>query len=482
MKRNKLALFLVGAIFIFTSNGKWIIPVSIWISLFCFLRFSRLNKPWIGFISILLIGFLSNIFIWKGLIPLPSPLYLIVSFIGSMFFSIPFLIERLLIKRITNYSQSLIYPALFTFFSYLYTLISPSGTFGSIAYSQSNILLIQTVSVTGIWGIIFILGWTAATINYLIDNYRIKQRIYFPLIIYSTIIVSVLIYGIIRISDPNTKETVKIAGIINEHNFNKSIKENLDDFIVSSKNNADLLFTKTKTSVQNGAKVIFWQETAHIVLNSFEDSLIMRAQGFAQENGIYLGMSIFSLSKDYLSKPAENKIIWITPEGKTGMEFFKAYPTPAEMIVRGNMQPKVIDSKYGNLSSAICFDMNFPGFIRKYGKKDIDLLCVPANDWKEITPYHANISAFRGIENGFSIVRATGNGLSVAFNGNGRLLSKLNYFNSQERIIYAEVPIQRINTLYTYVGDFLPWLSILAVIIITTLSLTKKKIQKDQNG
>jgi apolipoprotein N-acyltransferase len=475
MKISKYLWFLSGSILIFTSNGRWMIAISIWITLICLLRFARFSKPWIGFISILTISFLSNIFIWKGLIPLPSPLYYIVCFIGGVFFSIPFLIERLLIIRVKSYIQTIIFPSLFTFFAYLYTLISPSGTFGSIAYSQSNIVLIQIVSVAGIWGIIFVLGWTASTVNYLLDNYKAKNKAYYAVGVYAFITGLIVIYGLIRISDFNKTRSIIIAGIVHDHKFNKSIKENLYEFIKSSNDNADVLFAKTKICVQGNAKIVFWSEAAHILLDSLEDALINRAEKFAQENNIYLGMSILLISKEYPLKPAENKIIWLTPRGKIGMEYLKAYPTPAEIVVKGKNEPEVVYSELFNLSSAICFDMNFPDFIRKYGKKNVDILCVPANDWREITPYHTNISAFRGIENGFTIVRAAGNGLSAAFHNDGRLISELNYFDSTERVIYADVEVDKRNTLYPYAGDFLPWLSLLTVIIITTISLTDKK-------
>jgi apolipoprotein N-acyltransferase len=478
LKKTKLLWYLAGSIFIFSSNGKWMTPFSIWIVLICFLRFSRANKPLAGFIPILIISSFSNLLIWKGFIPLPSPLYFIVSFINGLIFTLPFLVERLLIKRQTNYTQTLIFPALLTLFSYLYSLISPSGTFGSIAYSQSNIFFIQIVSLTGIWGVIFILGWTASTINYLIDNRANKDKIYSSLVVYLSIIIFVLIYGGIRISDSKADQTIKVAGIVNNCSYNKSIRENLDDFIKSSGNNAESMFTQTKECVQNGANIVFWREAAVIVLDSLEDSLITKAKDIARENEIYLGISVMSLSKDFPKKPGKNEIIWIDPKGKVGFKYLKAYPAPSEIVLKGDKQPKIISSASFNLSSAICFDMNFPGFIREFGKKKVDILCVPANDWKEITPYHANISAFRGIENGFSVIRTTGNGLSAAFNSDGSKISELNYFNSPQRILYADVQTHKRCALYPLVGDFLPWLSLLLVLIITVKPVIENKVNK----
>jgi apolipoprotein N-acyltransferase len=176
LKKTKLLWFLAGSIFTFSSNGKWMTPLPIWIVLICYLRFSRANKPQGGFILILITSTFSNLFMWKGVIQLSWPLYFLVSFISGVFFTLPFLVEKLLNKRQINYMQTLIFPALLTLFSYLYSFIGPSGTFSSIAPSQSNILFIQIVSLTGIWGVIFILGWTATTVNYILDNYRNKKK------------------------------------------------------------------------------------------------------------------------------------------------------------------------------------------------------------------------------------------------------------------------------------------------------------------
>jgi apolipoprotein N-acyltransferase len=71
------------------------------------------------------------------------------------------------------------------------------------------------------------------------------------------------------------------------------------------------------------------------------------------------------------------------------------------------------------------------------------------------------------------------NGLSAAFNSDGSEISKLNYFESKERIMYAEVPVHRRYCLYPYLGDFLPWLSISGFIIITIMPRYKERIKNN---
>lgn len=49
-------------------------------------------------------------------------------------------------------------------------------------------------------------------------------------------------------------------------------------------------------------------------------------------------------------------------------------------------------------------------------------MIVPSKDWKEVLPLHTHMAVFRAIENGFSLIRGTGHGLSIAVDYQGREL------------------------------------------------------------
>jgi apolipoprotein N-acyltransferase len=473
--RHKIIWIIIGTIFLFFSNGLWTIPIAIWIVLICFYRFSTYNNFWIGLVSILLTSFVCNVFIWKGIIPLPSPIYYIVSFMGAVFFTLPFSLTRLFNSIKDRFYYTLIFPSLYTLFSFAYTQISPSSTYGSIAYTQSNIILKQIVSVTGIWGIIFILGWTASVVNYLIDNYDKKLKFKRALLISVSTFLILLIFGIQRVYINKQDNTLACAGILNEFNFNKNISENLDEFILASQENEDSLFAKTEKCINSGTKLVLWQETAHMILDSLENGLIDRFKNLAKSNDVFIGLSVFSLSKNFPSELAENKIIWITPTETDNFEYLKAFPTPAEIVKRGDLKPPIMKFKGCRFSTAICFDMNFYNYIRSYSKYDLNLLCVPANDWKEITPYHATISSFRAIENGFSVFRVTGNGLSVAYDYKGRELNCLDSFQSDKDVFFVEIPLLSKHTIYSAFGDVLVWISGIIILIIIITIINRKK-------
>ena len=74
------------------------------------------------------------------------------------------------------------------------------------------------------------------------------------------------------------------------------------------------------------------------------------------------------------------------------------------------------------MATAICFDADFPEFIRQAGLGSADLLIVPANEWREIKNLHAQMAAFRAIENGVPLIRPAASGISTAVDPWGRVL------------------------------------------------------------
>jgi hypothetical protein len=125
----------------------------------------------------------------------------------------------------------------------------------------------------------------------------------------------------------------------------------------------------------------------------------------------------------------------------------------------------------GRLAAAICYDGDFPGFMRQTAPAD--LLILHADDWRDITPLHARMSVFRAIELGVSLVRPTMNGLSLAADYRGEILAALNHFNSADRVMNASVPVRGVSTLYALVGDAFAWLAALCLLILTALALLR---------
>jgi apolipoprotein N-acyltransferase len=85
----------------------------------------------------------------------------------------------------------------------------------------------------------------------------------------------------------------------------------------------------------------------------------------------------------------------------------------------------------------------------------------------------------RAIENGYSLVRPTYNGISFASDFNGNVLSTMEFDENQTGIMYADVPTKGVSTLYPHIGDVFGWLCVVGalglIILSIVLSVSKKR-------
>jgi apolipoprotein N-acyltransferase len=132
---------------------------------------------------------------------------------------------------------------------------------------------------------------------------------------------------------------------------------------------------------------------------------------------------------------------------------------------RGDGVMKVVATEYGRFATAVCFEADFPTFIRQAGESRADMLLLPANDWKTIKHLHMQMAAFRAIENGMAIVRAAASGVSSVFDPWGRTLASVDFFAPGDRTMTAQVPIGGVATLYARTGDVFGWLCVAATVL-----------------
>lgn len=110
----------------------------------------------------------------------------------------------------------------------------------------------------------------------------------------------------------------------------------------------------------------------------------------------------------------------------------------------------------GRLGGAICFDMDFPGYLRQAGGRRADLLLQPSNTWGPIGAYHFADNALRAVEGGFTHVRCSSGGFSgvaTPFYSFVHRAASLNH-----RALSFSVPLRRaVWTPYAHGGFLLEW-------------------------
>ena len=137
-----------------------------------------------------------------------------------LFFALIMIITRRTVIKTSSWYSVFAFPVFFTTFEFLLIKFSPDGTAGSIAYSQSNFLpIIQIASVTGILGITFLVTFIPSAIA--MGWYYRREKIKFQYIVSAAvvIVVSVFLFGIIRISNGSEKSTTKVGLAVLEEKF-----------------------------------------------------------------------------------------------------------------------------------------------------------------------------------------------------------------------------------------------------------------------
>jgi apolipoprotein N-acyltransferase len=173
--------------------------------------------------------------------------------------------------------------------------------------------------------------------------------------------------------------------------------------------------------------------------------------------------------------PFENKSVMIDPSGKILVSYVKTHPVTgweASVMRRGDGRLPVMETHDGRLATAICFDADFPEFMRQAGPGGAELLVVPANEWREVKDVHMQMAVFRAIENGVSLVRPAASGLSSAVDPWGRILGMADHFGAGDRTMTAHVRIGHIPTLYTKTGDLFAWLCVAGLVVAIGLAAT----------
>jgi apolipoprotein N-acyltransferase len=468
----------IGFILLILSNGiHTIIPITTWLAPVFLIRFLRTQGKMKGLLTCVPLFLIAWIIMVYGLYyRMPVFVSIITGAIYGMFFFLPFLVDRLTNPETKSFWGTLIFPSAVVSIEYLLSL-TPANSWFSLAYTQHDSLaLIQLSSVTGIWGISFVIAWFASTVNWAWQQYFFLPNICKGISIYSSIVIAIfLLGGIYIVFFPADSETVRVAAITRSFDMDVEAKKCQKDVLCLKQlfeRSLGEFLDDSKIAAEAGAKIIVWQENGLAAYHNDEAQYINKGREFAMQENVYLLMGMYMLSKE--RDVDENKAFLITPSGQES-EYLKNHLTPGDNHTLGDGKVLIHNSKYGRLAALICQDTHTLSFVRQAGKGDADIMLIPNHNWESITPYVAIMANFRAIENGFSMVRVDYHGLSNAVDYHGKVLAQMNDFTTEERIMIADIPTQGIATLYAHIGDVFAWLCILALLIMIRLSFRPSK-------
>lgn len=486
MNKNLRYLWLVIVTILgFFIGSKWNIPLAGWLTPIFAIRFFRdSDKAWRDFLLFWVASAIPTIVSWQGatFMSMIHPaaeagFFLLMAPLGLL----PYVIDRLYFRRFGSSAWlTLVYPVAATAMDYFSASGSPFGTFGAGAYSQRDFpAVMQIASLTGLWGITFVASWAASLVNHLWESGFKPTRLAWTFVGLLALVLG-LSFGRTLLPLP-AEHTAQVAGFSlpagklsglmgqlqagDEAGFNQAVAElhaqELDQI---------------RSFAKQGADIVVLQEGAGMGYSDQVETLMTNAAALAKEEGIYIVLP----TVDFGKTPAENVVHIIDPNGQVVLTHVKYGGNDFEGTLKGDGVLQTVETPYGKLSAVICWDADFPNTIKQAGAQDVDLLFVPANDWLEVKDIHQGMAAFRAVENGMTIFRQTGQGVSSVIDAHGRELNRVDMFKENAAgftgLQLVETPSGSVNTWYPTVGDLAGIAALLGMAgLLVGLFVTRKK-------
>lgn len=487
---------------LFFANGLRIAPVAAWVGPLFLVRFLRTQKAVRG----LVIGYLANavvfFFQWQSAFQDAGPMFTLYTAAFGLIVFLPYVADRLLRPHVRGFAAALVLPVAWVVCEYLLHLVLPLGTFFSMAYTQHvNLPLLQLMSVTGLWGVTFIVLWAAGVANYAWEGGFEVQKVGRGAVVYGLVVFLVLFGGGVRMAiAPPTADTVRVSVLTTDVNREvipewgaeqerRLVEGRLTDAdrqelgAIMTETNDDLM-QRSRVEAQAGSKIVVWTEYDAHVFKDEEDVFLGQIRELAREEQIYMAIPLITLTTDPAlypepGRPVENKLVLVTPEGEIAYQYTKAnllIGWEAEYAIRGPREIQVVDTPYGKLAGVICLDMDYPNFMRQAGQQGVDIVLSGAIDGTQASkgnPLHSIMASYRAIENGMSMARAGKYAQNLAVDTQGRTLASANYYTADGRTLVAHVPTKGTATVYSRLGDFFPWLCMLCLVGFVVYSIVR---------
>lgn len=475
-------LVAATAVRLFATGGRWDVAIAAWTFPVLLLCFTRTGRAWSGALWAWASGVAAGLF-WVGESALGFNAVIVAGAAGlAALQALPFLLDRLLVARLRPWAATLVFPAALAGSEFLITLLSPFGTaYGSLAVTQyGDLPLLQVVSVTGSYGIGFLIAWFAAVAVARWE--RPSRRPGRGVLVYAGVLAAVLTGGGLRLALAPDPATVRVAGVspaaaliaaqrsaIGRFADRRSVaaapRPAVEPAMTAVEN--DLLAT-TRREAAAGAKIVVWPEEGVKTQEANEPAAVAAARDAARRSGIYLeiGVGVYTTEAPY----GRDEAMLIDPRGTVLWTYQKAHPIPgSEPFTPGDGRVPVARTPYGRIANVICYDADFPALMRVRA----DVMLVPAHDWRQYGGPHTKKAVLRAIEDGYALVRQDSEGVSAAFDDRGRVLAATDSFTTARQVTVAYVPAHGVTTIYDRIGDAFAWLCLATVALLGLTGLLR---------
>lgn len=444
-----------------------------------------------------------NSIYFYGNIPVVVSLLIVIIF--CLYLGIYIGLFSILFTSLCRHSR---YPALFTVpvlwvtLEFLRTYLLTGFPWSVLGYSQYKFLqVIQIADITGVLGISFLVaafnGAVFDVVAYWPNRWK-KMPLFdrWPvavgLITLVLCFLLIFLYGMWRLHDNEGGRAVQVSII--QGNFEQEKKWDINF-------KREIINTYKKLTGEASKKspdLVVWPESAIPFVFGRDKPLTREVIAFQKTQGSYLlfgGM----MERDVKNsrKELSNSAVLMSPGGEVISSYDKIHLVPfgeyvplrkyssfiGKLVIdvgdfKEGEEYAVMDSPVAKISSPICFEIIFPGLVRKFVNNGAELIATITNDaWfgRSSAPYqHFSMAVFRAVENRVPVVRAANTGISGFIDQRGRILKKSDIF--EKALLTGEVTIGSFQeSFYSKYGDLFAFLCIISTILLVANNLYPKK-------
>lgn len=444
-------------------------------------------------------GTVSNLLIFYWIVSLlpnftniPMPMSVFLVFLLCSYLSLSWILLAWLIPKINRQfprSWMFISPMLLVVVEWIMPQLFPYMQ-GASHYQITPI--IQLASVTGLYGVSFLLFCSNSVFFDLINRFRSGKSInWYPLLILLLTVSITIVYGILRIQKyhrllPSAR--ILKVGLI-QANFTPTDVEKRG-FDKIHKTYMEL----SRAAVGQGAEWVVWSEGEFLV--PFNTPA---AKNMLKQNSRELGCPILLggyggeyVGDTYLST---NSAIHVHPRSGMGKRYDKQILVPFGEYMPFSEYLNTIYSKinwtsrfYPGKDSVvqtidntpyaflICYEAIFPSLARKAVRRGARILVnITYDAWfgRTTAPHqHLMLATIRSAELGVPMIRLATTGITTSVDALGRM-GDLSSLFKQEVLIHS-IPLVYMPTLYSQIGNLFVWLC-LAIILMAMLTVYIKR-------
>lgn len=483
----KKGILLAAAFVLIVAAGmRWNVSIAGWLYPIPLLLYIRLGYPFKS-----LFWVMSAAFILQVMKIASEPLYAAIALgaglQASIFMALILHLTKKMGERIKNKSYvytPVVFASLMTLFEFGAAKLSIFGVWGMAANTQlENLPLLQLASLTGAYGISFLIMWTAALSEGLL--FRIASGAAFEGAfkkggaILAALLFAAYAFGGIRLDQMNKGPTVHVAGVSAKGH---GIVEVMQSEEARLANNAEVYELLEKAATQR-VELVVSNEGALFIKPAEEETMRQTLSELARRR--HVAMAIGYVVYRGADQKFLNQMIILDANGDVLQKYDKQFIPPGEPAEHRESQIRSVDLLLGGapakISGAICYDFDSIDLTKEHGKSGSGLALLPSSDWRGIDPIHTQMARLRAIEQGYSVARSSRSSTSEFYDPYGRVRGSLAWHEENNGILTAQLPLTPISTIYKKAGDWFAYLNII-FLAVTFLRAARKDREPSVRG